>query len=115
MPPTHRRMECVVRGRIRALVGWSAWCAGESWEVLLAYGMTRGCSEVLLGQDELGLKRTWGRGGRLGERSGSSVRVLRVLEALRGSFVRVLRVLEVLGGAFVRILRVREVPGGSRL
>ena len=42
MPPTHRGMECVVRGRIRALVGWSAWCAGESWEVLLAYGMTRG-------------------------------------------------------------------------
>ena len=39
----------------------------------------------------------------MGERSGSSVRVLRVLEALGGSFVRILRV------------RFREpkVPGGS--
>ena len=84
---------------------------------------------MLLGRDELGLKRTWGRGGRVGERSGSSVRVLRVLGALRrslvrvlrvweapgalrGSSVRVLRVLEALGGAFVFVLRVREAPGG---
>ena len=29
-----------------------------------------------------------------------------------GSFVRVLRVLEALGGSFVRVLRVREAPGG---
>ena len=31
-----------------------------------------------------------------------------------GSFVRVLRVLEALGGSFVRVLRVREAPGGAR-
>ena len=30
-----------------------------------------------------------------------------------GSFVRVLRVLEALGGSFVRVLRVWEAPGGS--
>ena len=39
-----------------------------------------------------------GRGEGVGERSGSFVRVLRVLEALGGSFVRVLRVGEALGG-----------------
>ena len=54
---------------------------------------------MLLDRDELGPKRTWRRGGGVGERSGSSVRILRVLEALRRSFVGVLRVREVLGGA----------------
>ena len=34
----------------------------------------------------------------MGERSGSFVRVLRVLEVLGGSSVRILRVLKVLGG-----------------
>ena len=49
-----------------------------------------------------------GGGEGVRERSGSFVRVLRVLEALGGSFVRVLRVREALGGSFVRVLRVRE-------
>ena len=48
------------------------------------------------------------------ERSGSSVRILRVLEALGGSSVRILRVLEALGAPFVCILRVWEAPGGAR-
>ena len=39
-----------------------------------------------------------GEGRGVGERSGSFVRVLRVLEALGGSFVRVLRVWEAPGG-----------------
>ena len=34
MPPSSRGMECVAHGRIRAVVGGSAWCAGESWEVV---------------------------------------------------------------------------------
>ena len=49
---------------------------------------------------------------RRGQRSGSFVRVLRVLEALGGSFVRVLRVREALEGPFVHVLRPQEAPGG---
>ena len=42
-----------------------------------------------------------GRGGGVAERSSSSIRVLRVVEALGGSFVRVLRVREAPGCSFV--------------
>ena len=55
-----------------------------------------------------------GGGEGVGERSGSSVCVLRVLEALGGSFVSVLRVLEAVGGSFVRVLRESEALGGLR-
>ena len=67
-----------------------------------------------LSRDELGPKRTWGREGGAGERSGSSLRIIHVMEGLGGSFVRILRVQEALGVSFVRILCVQEAPGGSR-
>ena len=50
------------------------------------------------GRDELGLKRTWGEGGGVGERSGSSRRALRALEALGCSYIRILRVWRRSGG-----------------
>ena len=55
-----------------------------------------------------------GEGRGVGERSGSSVRVLRVLEALGGSFVRVLRVREAPGGVgCLTALSGPKRPGGS--
>ena len=55
-----------------------------------------------------------GEGRRVRERSGSSVCVLRVLEALGGSFVRVLRVREApVGGGCLTDLSAAKPPDGS--
>ena len=69
---------------------------------------------MLLGRDELGVKRTWGRGGGVGERSGSSVRILRVLEALGGSSICILRGWRGSGGVgCLTDLSQPNSPGGS--
>ena len=65
------------------------------------------------GRDELGLKRTWGEGGGVGERSGSSRRALRALEALGCSYIRILRVWRRSGGVGCPTdLSHPERPGG---
>ena len=82
MPPSYRRGSERVRG-------------GRSWsEQAEANHVGGGCSE---------LARASAGKSRRGQRSGSFVHVLRVLEALGGSFVCILRVREALGGSFVRI------------